>query len=91
MHILSFLTVDEMNDATLINSRFCETRNEPPLDQPPTATMELSENMSVQDLYDAIASSGWQLLFHANSNKTRLKIVGVERLSYQPDGFNSKA
>ena len=89
VHILSFLTVDEMNEATLINSRFREARNEPPLDQTRTATILCkSENMTFVDLYETISSNGWDLLFDAGSNTTRLKLILLER-PLQPSDRNA--
>lgn len=80
--IMSFLNIGELNDATLINSRFCVARNHSSLDQTRTATIVIaSENMAnILDLYETIASRGWTHAFAENSNNTRLKILGLQRL-----------
>jgi len=79
--IMSFLEIEELNDATLINSRFNEARNHPSLDQTRTATIVISsENITVLDLYEMIASRCWTRTFAENSNNTCLKIVGLEKL-----------
>jgi len=80
-NIMSFLETKELNDATFISRRFCEARNHPSLDQTRTATIVISsENMTVLDLYEKIASRGWTRAFAENSKITCLKIVGLERL-----------
>ena len=50
VNIPSFFKVNEMNEATLINSRFCEARNELSLDQTRAATVVCrSKNMTILD------------------------------------------
>lgn len=84
---LSFLETEEMNDSTLINSRVCEARNDPSLDQTRSATIIVrSKKLNILDFYEMIASRKWaQGVFLSNSNKQVLKIVGCENLTKPRD------
>lgn len=77
--ILSFLTVEEMNDATLINGLFNEARNDPSLNQTRTATLVIKSKFLY--LHETIASKGWaRRFFGENSNKTHLRIIGIDNI-----------
>ncbi len=80
VHILSFLETEEMNDATLINSSFCEARNAPSLDQTRMAIIKCtSEEMTILGLFQTIESRNWATrVFSANGNKKVLKITGLD-------------
>jgi hypothetical protein len=81
VHILSFLENDEMNDATLINGRFCKARNADSLDQTRSATIVIkTEDMDIRRLLHTISHKGWTRFFAEDSKYKRGKIVGIQRL-----------
>jgi hypothetical protein len=87
VQVLSFLAIEEMNHVTLVNSRVCEARNDPSLDQTRSATiMVRRKNTNVLDFYETIASKKWARdVFASNSNKKVLHIVGCENLTRPRD------
>lgn len=86
VNVFSFLTRDEMDNASILSQSLAEARNHPSLDQTRAATIAIRKSKTIHDLYATIASNGWETTFSIQSNKKYLKVRGLEKLK-EPDDY----
>jgi hypothetical protein len=85
LEIFKCLSVENLNSiAVFISSRSRDLRNHVSLDQTRTGTIVCTENTTVESIREAFVSQEWNQVFRGN--RTRLKIVGLERMPRIPSG-----
>ena len=78
--ILKCLSVEELNSVVVVlSSRYNELRNHDSLDQTRTGTIVCTENTTLESIRNAFVAQEWNQVF--SGNRTRLKIVGLERMA----------
>jgi hypothetical protein len=79
LEIFKCLSVENLNSiAVFISRRNRDLRNHNSLDQTRTGTIVCTENTTVESIRDAFVTQEWNQVFRGN--RTRLKIVGLERM-----------
>jgi hypothetical protein len=78
VHIMSYLFRDDMDTVAICNRTCREARNNEIFDQTRTGIIVVTENSSIDSINNAITNGGWNTIF--SGNRTRLKIIGFERL-----------
>ena len=80
LEIFKCLSVEEdLNSiAVFISSRYRDLRNHDSLDQTRTGTIVCTENTTLESIGDAFVTQEWNRVF--TGNRTRLKVVGLERM-----------
>lgn len=75
--ILKYLSAENLNSVAICNRRYREVRSHESLDQARTGTIVCSENTTPVYVRRAFVSQQWHHVF--TGNRTRLKVVGLER------------
>ena len=84
LEIFKYLSVEEELNSTVvfISSRYLDLRNHDSLDQTRTGTIVCTERTTLESIYDAFVDQEWNQVF--TGNRTRLKVVGLERMRRLP-------
>ena len=84
LEIFKNLSVEEELNSTVvfISSRYLDLRNHDSLDPTRTGTIVWTERTTLASIYDAFVDQEWNRVF--TGNRTRLKVVGLERMRRLP-------